>query len=136
MISMQDLDAIARTVYGEARGEPPDGMRAVVHVIMNRVAAQTWYGLTPFEVAHKPWQFSCWNDDDPNRPKIEGLAYSNPLLLRCMEYVCQALSEYFQGNDPTSGSTHYARKDISPSWAHGKEPVIIIQNHAFWNNID
>ncbi len=136
MISMRDLDAVARTVYGEARGESFEGQKAVVHVILNRVAKQTWYGLTAYEVCHKPFQFSAWNPNDPNRIKLLELTYKSETLLGCLQAVCDATKEHYRNNDSTNGSTHYVRKDINPDWAKGKTPVITIENHKFYNNID
>ena len=38
-----DLDILARTLYGEARGEGTEGMEAVANVIMNRYRKPKWY---------------------------------------------------------------------------------------------
>ena len=62
----EQIDAMARTAWGEARGEGKEGMQAVLNVIMNRVQAGSWYGATPKEVCQKPAQFSVWNKSDPN----------------------------------------------------------------------
>ena len=72
----EDVDALARTVFGEARGECLSGQEAVASVILNRVAFSGrrggyWWGNTVYEVCHKPWQFSCWNQNDPNRRLLE-----------------------------------------------------------------
>ena len=42
VISAQDLDTAARTVYGEARGESFEGKVAVAHSIINRSAVGGW----------------------------------------------------------------------------------------------
>ncbi|CAF1547856.1 unnamed protein product, partial [Rotaria sordida] len=41
--SLDEVDVLTRTVYGEARGESEDGQAAVAWVIMNRVAAGHLY---------------------------------------------------------------------------------------------
>ena len=46
----QEIDTMARTIWGEARGEGTAGMVAVGNVILNRVAAGSWYGLSVSEV--------------------------------------------------------------------------------------
>lgn len=57
-----DIDILARTIYGEARGEKTAGKKAVACVIMNRYKAKKWFsGKTIAETCQKPWQFSCWN---------------------------------------------------------------------------
>lgn len=53
----EQIDYMARTMWGEARGEGATGMRAVGHVIMNRVKAGSWYGATPKDVVLKNGSF-------------------------------------------------------------------------------
>ena len=38
-----DVDILARTIYGEARGEGQEGMEAVACVVMNRYKDHKWY---------------------------------------------------------------------------------------------
>ena len=70
-----DLDILARTLYGEARGEygtsGPAAFIAIGNVIMNRFQRGGPYGKTITEVCLKARQFSCWNSNDPNRPLIQ-----------------------------------------------------------------
>src|ERR1043165_6216488 len=54
-LSDADKLAIARTVYGEARGEPLTGQQAVASVILNRARGS---GKSPAEVAAAPHQFA------------------------------------------------------------------------------
>lgn len=53
----EQIDYMARTAWGEARGEGSRGMQAVINVIMNRVRAGSWYGATPKEVCTKKANF-------------------------------------------------------------------------------
>ena len=62
-------EVLARTLYGEARGEGLPGIEAVACVILNRVAfakarGRYWWGNTVSQVCLKPGQFSCWNAGD------------------------------------------------------------------------
>ena len=73
---LRTIDTLARTIYGEARGEPIRGKEAVAAVVLNRVGRAMerggwWWGSSVAEVCRRPWQFSCWNADDANRTKIE-----------------------------------------------------------------
>ena len=43
-----DLQILARTLFGEARGEGDEGLEAVACVIMNRFKANKWY--TGYEI--------------------------------------------------------------------------------------
>ena len=46
MIDKEAIDIMAKTLYGEARGEGEEGLIAVGNVIKNRVKKKTWYGKT------------------------------------------------------------------------------------------
>ena len=66
-----EVDVLARTIWGEARGEGKEGMEAVASVILNRTEIAKrldgyWWGNTIIQVCQKPYQFSCWNKLDPN----------------------------------------------------------------------
>ena len=70
-MSEKETDILARTIYGEARGESISGMEAVASVVLNRVAfanrrGRFWWGNSIAEVCRAPKQFSCWNRNDPN----------------------------------------------------------------------
>ena len=73
-------DVLARTVWGEARGEGQAGMVAVANVVMNRVnfaraqlGGNYWWGNTIMRVCQKPLQFSCWNQADPNLSQLQAV---------------------------------------------------------------
>ena len=134
-ITEQDIDTVARTVYGEARGEGTDGRLAVAHVIQNRLMDPTQrYGGTYEEVCKKAAQFSCWNADDPNRMKLMMVTLSDPWFRQC---YCAALHVIcLWEKDSTGGSKHYHHEDITPYWAKEKRPVRKIGVHVFYDNID
>lgn len=129
----EQIDYMARTMWGEARGEGSTGMRAVGHVIMNRAKAGNWYGATPKDVVLKKWQFSCWNADDPNRPKLLAVteADSNFALAKSLAKAIYA------GNMPdiTNGATNYlALGSLSkvPTWVNRMTKVAEIGQHTFY----
>ena len=133
VINIETLDIMARTIWGEARSQGPDGMAGVAHTIINRAWKQTWYGRTYAEVCLKPFQFSCWNENDPNRSKILSLQYDDLPLL--MALSAAALSLAGEIPDLTSGATHYHTSGIAPDWSEGKAPTIRIGDHLFYNNV-
>ena len=111
IINTEDIDVLARTIYGEARGEykRPDGgiasLIAVANVVMNRLKAKTWYGMTVKEVCQKPFQFSCWNKQDPNRALITSSKVAeDSLFMTCQQVAQQVVTE--QWPDLTRGSDH------------------------------
>lgn len=131
-----DFWTLARTLYGECRGESREGKIAVASVIVNR--AQTHYrGDTIYEVCMSPYQFSCWNPTDPNSRRLAMLTISEdqewPAMLRCMEVAAAVIA----GDEPdnTQGSRHYCRHDINPSWAEGHQPIVSIGAHKFYNDV-
>lgn len=130
---LHSLDVLARTLWGEARGEGEQGMQAVACVVLNRAAKKGWMGKTVAEVCLKPWQFSCWNADDPNREKLLKVGPADPQFKIALQVATDALAGRLK--DYTFGSTHYHTTVISPKWAKGKTPVVVIGNHAFYNDV-
>ena len=129
----KDIDVLARTIYGEARGESRDGQIAVGWVILNRYHTGRWFaGETIAEVCQKPLQFSCWNKNDPNCKKIT--TATEAVLRPYWELAERLVNDEFA--DITNGATHYHTKNCRPAWSKGKLPCAIIGNHVFYNNID
>ena len=71
---LTDAQILALTIYGEARGESTEGKIAVGSVILERVDHRDWDGKTIPEVCLKKWQFSCFNENDPNYGKLLHIA--------------------------------------------------------------
>lgn len=135
----QDIDVLARTIYGEARGEPVRGKEAVAAVIMNRVRLAKrrggyWWGNDIQAVCQKPWQFSCWNDNDPNCEKLLAVTRDNTVFKTCLRVARRAVRGALK--DPTRGSTHYHTLNVDPPWSSGRAPVVIIGRHRFFNDIE
>lgn len=125
-----DLFTAARTIAGEARGEPLNGQCAVAHVIINR-----WrHGAASIsEVCMKARQFSCWNEGDQNRDYIESLTLANRELRIALYAVIAALEDLTP--DATNGSRHYHAIGTTPYWAVGKISVATIGRHAFYDSV-
>jgi N-acetylmuramoyl-L-alanine amidase len=133
------LDTLARTIYGEARGEGVRGMEAVAAVVLNRAALAAsgrirWWGRTVEDVCRHPWQFSCWNPGDPNRAVLLAVQAGDPVFDIALRVARRALAGALQ--DPTDGATHYHARSVFPSWADGRSPSAVIGNHVFYNDID
>lgn len=135
----QDEDILARTLYGEARGEKIAGMEAIASVILNRLAFSRqkngyWWGNTITEICRKPYQFSCWNQDDVNYQKIISVGEDDKSFGICRRIARRAVSGLLK--DETQGATHYHHFQIMPQWAKGKIPCAEIGSHLFYNNIE
>lgn len=134
----RDIDTLARTIYGEARGEYKNskiGLTALVavgYVVLNRYLEKKWYGSTIEEVCLKPYQFSCWNQSDPNRSIVENIQKGEVIFDICSHVAENVL--FRELADPTFGSNHYYATSMSapPSWAAGRLAVTQIGHHRFY----
>lgn len=82
-----DLNLLSHVVYGEARGEPYNGMVAVAAVVMNRVA-DSRFPNSVAGVVYQPGAFTCVDDGQIN------LGYDD---------TCKkAAQDAINGWDPTS----------------------------------
>jgi len=122
---------LARTIYGEARGEGEVGMTAVANVVVNRVAAGGWFGDGIIAVCQKPWQFSAWNANDPNRDKIENMQPGDNSVFDLALDIA-ALAVAGELGDITGGATHYHTRAINPSWSSSLTVAGVIGNHIFY----
>jgi N-acetylmuramoyl-L-alanine amidase len=131
-----DADVLARTIYGEARGEGYDGMKAVACVVLNRVAKPGWWGTDIKSVclmsSHGIHQFSCWNADDPNLPIIQAVTGDDDVF----STACGIAQLTASGDlvDNTNGATNYYAKTLPepPYWARGVQPCADIGNQLFF----
>ncbi len=116
-----DMDAVARTIWGEARGEGEAGMTAVANVIFNRwidavEGVVTWWGSTFKEICHAPYQFSAWNSNDPNRAKMLAVTDADPQFRIALGLAQKCTNGTLA--DLTGGATSYYDTSITaPSWA-------------------
>lgn len=124
-------DTLARTIWGEARGEGSIGMQAVAAVIMNRLQiskekGKFWWGNSLIEICQKPYQFSCWNRDDPNYRKVLNVDRRDKAFAKACDIARVCLP------DPTNGATHYHARGIYPFWSRHQNPTATIGNHIFY----
>ena len=131
-----DIEVTARTVIGEARGEPIEGQEAVAWVIRHRAIAGRFGGPTLAHVCLRKAQFSSWNDGDPNREVIGDMGSHHVALMQAIALVERVMYSHMSF-DLVGGSCHYHHKDMDPKpgWAIGKPQVTTIGNHAFYVNI-
>lgn len=130
-----EIDVLARTLWGEARGEGTHGMHAVANVIVNRVKVAEqeggkWWGNNIIQVCQKPYQFSCWNRSDPNFRKLQAVDDKNLYFATALRISRRALAECLA--DITEGATHYHAAGIEPYWARREKPCAVIGNHIFY----
>ncbi len=133
------IDVLARTLWGEARGEGAQGMEAVAGTVLNRVkvaeekGGKFWWGGNIIQVCQKPYQFSAWNRSDPNFKKLQSVDEGDAPFAKALKIAKRAVAGKL--DDPTRDATHYHTKSISPYWSKQEKPTTIIGNHIFYRII-
>jgi spore germination cell wall hydrolase CwlJ-like protein len=111
----------------------------VAWTIRNRVndgKSRSWWGEGYAGVCQAPYQFSCWNKNDPNYPYLSGAAQIPPsqyaLVARVARLVVDGATP-----DPTGGATHYYAKSMKtpPKWTEGAKQTVTIGNHVFFRDV-
>lgn len=93
-----EIDVLARTLWGEARGQGHIGMEAVASVVLNRVkvaqghGGKYWWGGNIIQVCQKPYQFSCWNRSDPNFQKLQAIDDKNLYFASALRIARRAVA--------------------------------------------
>lgn len=131
---IDDQGILARTLWGEARGEGTTGMQAVANVIINRVNDPKWWGDDIRSVCLCKYQFSCWNTNDPNRAKMLAVQNDDEDFMVALSIANQAIN----GNlsDITNNAVnYYAKGSPMPKWAENATPCAEIGNHIFFQEV-
>lgn len=152
-VTTEDVLTMAKTIYGEARGSTHLDRVAVGFVIVNRMKAAQAYKKTQGKAKHPlfgagtiqsaclmPWQFSCWNQNDPNYSILTSLKWDEKLekgdFRKCLLaalWVIEGIS-----SDPTGGCLHYHHKamDFPKSWGAKCKPDERIGAHFYYKHIE
>lgn len=135
--ALPDEEILARLIWGEARGESLDGKCAIANVVLNRMKSNGRYGHGVKGVCLKPWQFSCFNANDPN---LQGMiSVKGATFKECLSVAKAALRGLLADN--TIGATHYFNPKAIPggwpaSWDRTKMlRRSVIGNHQFYREI-
>ncbi|NUT85300.1 cell wall hydrolase [Pseudomonas corrugata] len=134
-----DREVLALTLWGEARGEGFAGQVAVAWTIRNRVEdgkAKSWWGEGYIGVCLKPYQFSCWNKNDPNYPFLSGAKPIPPeQFAQALRVADRVISS--TGPDITRGATHYHAITMlkPPAWAAKATQTLRLGNHLFFKDV-
>jgi Cell Wall Hydrolase len=132
-----EVRLLAATVWGEARSEGEDGMRAVAHVMQNRIGSR--FGEDLGTVILSPKQFSVWNRGDPNRRIVQRLARDPSSIATDPEWVTaeRVAREVLSGQsvDPTGGALFYHTRAVRPRWARIGQGRQVIGQHVFYADV-
>ena len=137
-IDVVDAHWMALTMWGEARGQGEEAMRAVGHVIDNRRRAGM-HGTYATDQVGERFQFSCWNPGDPNRAAMLAVDSLPPDTeeARMWRIARRIAAEILAGRsaDPTAGALFYHTVAVAPSWSRGIAPVRRIGSHLFFRAV-
>jgi N-acetylmuramoyl-L-alanine amidase len=114
--------------WREGRGEPADGWRGILHVILNRSRRPGWWGQSLASVVLCPKQFSSFNPGDPNADQMP--AADDRVFQQILALAEKVMSG--QDEDLTGGATHYHTLDTHPDWDKSMAQTAIIGNHIFF----
>ncbi len=119
-MSLSNLEALTRVVYGEARGESDKGKIAVAWTVKNRASKS---GKSIAYEATKPSQFCCYSGEMKETNAKE----------KCEKIAQETIDG--QNSDPTGGATFFYSGTKVPSWAKDKDPCAEIGKHKFFKDI-
>lgn len=148
----READIIARTLYGEARGEGYQGMQAVGNVINNRfkISALTpnrrdWWGETFEQICMAPAQFEAWTLGNPNRDAAMRATPNETAFRQAQEIALRVINDTLP--DITRGATHYHAKFRrnpttgqsepmpKPRWTTGATMTAAVKDHLFYAGV-
>lgn len=112
-----DMNLLSRLVYGEARGEPYQGMVAVAATVLNRVS-DSRFPNTIAGVIYQSGAYTCVSDGQIN--------------LSPNEQSKKAAQDAINGWDPTYGCIYYFNPSTATSkWIWSRPQVLTIGRHIF-----
>ncbi len=136
-----DIDAVTRTMLGEAAGEGAEGLAAVAHVLVNRLE-KGGYGGSLYKVAHAPKQFSAWNSGALGGNNLVNMSADDPRYQQARAIAEQVLNGQLQDN--TGGAVNYfapagmtgkkGTRKGAPSWADDMAYTTTIGGHQFYSD--
>ena len=115
--SQNDINLLAQTVYGEARGEPYVGQVAVAAVILNRLESPS-FPNTVSGIVFEPLAFTAVAD---------GQIWMEP-----NETARKAVIDAINGMDPSENATYYFNPETATSkWIWSRPQIKQIGKHIF-----
>ena len=127
---VSDLALAVITIFQEARGESFQGKIAVAEVIRNRMRMKYSSDGTVVGTVLRPYQFSGWNTQDPNRIPAMRIDDTDPVVQECVQAWHQSENSSFVGQ-----AVLYLNKSIVhplPNWARDDKEVARIGAHTFY----
>ncbi len=109
---MDCVNEVVNVAYAESRGETQQGIRSVIHVILNRAKV---LGKRPCFVVKQRGQFArgIHRPSDPKWQEIKRLVLS-------------------PGSDITRGATYFHNLTVRPAWSYKMKVTLKLNKHIFY----
>jgi N-acetylmuramoyl-L-alanine amidase len=106
-------------------------MQAVASVILNRAQRPRWWGKDILSCCRAPMQFSCWNGNDLNRPKLLAVTDADPFF-RCALAIADLAVAGALPDNTNGADSYYAVSMGPPRWCAGLTPTAVIGRQRFY----
>lgn len=129
-------EILALTLWGEAADRPVRAIEALAALVMNRVRraagpeGPTHWGRGVGGVCRAPFQFPCWNRNNPRHAALAEVPPGDAALAICRRIAKRAVSGGLP--DPTGGATHVHDAASLPGWALGRAAAAEIGGLCFY----
>lgn len=145
LLALSEVNTLALTLFGEARGEEIEGKISVASVIRNRAHDPKRWPDDIKGVCLQPAQFSCWGaaGGAANYQAVMALAEKlvtlpayvpEPVLRECQWIAEGILSGVVRSR--VAAANHYITqhrwKTAPPPWAKDQHPTALVNNHVFF----
>lgn len=142
-MDISDAEIVGLTLVGEARNQPIEGIVAVGCVIRNRLHSNPNKYKNYQSVCLEPLQFSCWNDNDPNKILLDELKLKlasgqeiTDIHLRQCFFVAKGIVDW-SIIDNTHRALYYMTTKLlntnPPKWSLKRTNERIKGDHTFFN---
>ena len=131
----KELLCLKSVLWHEARGEPEEGIRAVMSVIYNRKKAKG-YPNTFCGVILQDKQFSAFNSDKSLATKpLKPIRELDKEAYRKVSSVAQEAVQGVFKPVLEEDVLHYAHTKVKNKWTRKFTRVIVLGNHSFYKEI-
>lgn len=138
VFSGDDLEILARTLYGEIRGGTNNQIRNVADIVLNRFLTGYRSNGSIAGTCRAPEQFSCWNPGTRARDILDTLPASDPELAALRTIAASVIQRRLKDGStflPLKGARHYHSHSVSPDWALPSRVVHDDGKHIFYTGI-
>jgi LysM repeat protein len=131
----QQINALARTLFAEGRGEQEAGMRRVLDSIIARSGNNT---DNIVGIVSEPFQYSCWNgmkphEWNPSQFKVRDASGADKDSAQWNTAVSLATRAIDGTYTPKHTEPFYHTTSVHPKWSRGKTGTVD-GNHIFYTN--